>query len=180
MYIQDALNKTGIVTPDYINSKKESYAKLFDGILYWYSVKRDEYYLPVTLQGINNINWQPYHPKEEIRPSEAGELWKYNNVKYMTMVKSVSIAENLFMKSKYDCFCAIAGSIEVIHNQNGWERLHPPVNDEEVNETLVFKDVEWSRYRDECIAPMLATGLPDSLINKPRMTMTLTIPKENS
>lgn len=171
MNIQDALKETEIVIPDYVNSKKESYAKLFDGILYWYNVEKDEYTLPVTLQGINNINWQPYHPKEEIRPSEAGELWSHPNGNYFM---TYHVEDELYCRNKHGIESLIADSL----NLDKWKRLHPPVNDEEV---IVIEGVRWAS--EDGFAVPSGRGKDRnfhwcSLIDKPPMTMTLTIPKE--
>jgi len=53
MKIQDALKETEIVTPDYVNSKKESHAKLFDGILYWYEDKIGELFIAIRKDNNN-------------------------------------------------------------------------------------------------------------------------------
>lgn len=177
MNIQDALKETGKAEKGYSDAiyVKESE----EGVLYWFGKKSGAEMNGVSFRNIMADDWQPYHPKEEIRPSEAGELWQYNGVEYVTMTESVSISDKLFMKSKYDHYCKIEGSIEIIHNQNGWKRLHPPVNDEEV---IVSEEVTW-HSEDGWVFPRRKTGTVfgfSQLLNKPPMTMTLTIPKEKS
>ena len=47
-----------------------------DGILYWFNRLTGMKMLAVKLEGIGRNDWISYHPKEEIKPKEAGELWK--------------------------------------------------------------------------------------------------------
>ena len=134
MNIKDALKETGRVKKGKTNECSSWqagfswYAERQGYDLVWVN-KVGKVECKVSYLDIIKDSWIPYHPVEQIVPKNAGELWKYNGVEYMTMVKSVHVEEKLFMKSKYDCFCAIEGSIEVIHNQNGWTRIHPPVKE---------------------------------------------------
>ena len=178
MEIHDALKETEIATPDYVNSKKESHAKLFDGILYWYDVKKDEYLLPVTLQGINNINWQPYPEVKEIRPKNSDEVWINNHGRCMVLGWGKGELWGYFSDGG-KCTVLDEGSLAV-HGKNGWERIHPKVEDDSVDE-MKFEAVTWGKCDCGFNYPMGGRGSfqnNDKLLNKKPMGMILKIPKE--
>ena len=129
----------------------------------------------------NGISFCPYcggkikehHPKEEIRPSEAGELWENEDffcLTYKDRNSDITVREQ---DGDFFMVRSIVGD-KVIHGQNGWTRLCPPVNDGEV---IVIEGVTWER-RDGWCVPLGVDGVEVDMINKPPMTMTLTIPRE--
>ena len=123
-------------------------------------------------------DWQPYHPKEEIRPSEAGELWEIRGMKCFTVrqVSGLELIDEL----------GVSLIIEnTIHEKYGCARLLPPVSD---GEEIVIEGVRWLEIKDPFGTGKSLRVTPDtlgssyhvfeSLLNKPPMTMTLTMPKE--
>ena len=182
MNIQEALKETEIVTPDHINDIKNLYAKLFDGILYWYDVKRDEYFLPVTLQDINNANWRTYHEVEEIRPEKAGELWKNNlNDEYYhtTVPLPLGMGGGLALFSCYG-----RTDRENIFHGEDWTRLSPPVEDNSV-ERVEIEGVVWLHKKDCQGKHVEYSGVDDPKPNNFKdipvdvpMKMILEIPKD--
>lgn len=118
--------------------------------------------------------------EEAIIPKESGELWQLDDgeeIMNYFLFRSQSIEKQLTFKSASGFCNGKEPSDKIIHNQNGWTRLHPPVEDEKV-ERIVIEGVEW--FEDD------GTGVvfPDAgeyewkgLLNK-TMTMIL-IPKED-
>ena len=124
MNIQDALKETGKGQ----GNLKDMYVELNDDeVLCWYDISGNCVEEPVSLSIILDDDWQPYCPVEEIRPEKAGELWEHNNIKFMTMVPSVHKDSKMYLKSKFDVKHFMDN---VIHNQNGWTRLYPPVKEQ--------------------------------------------------
>ena len=73
MNIQDALKNTGKAKRPLSN---DYYAAIDEeDVLRWYGQDVHNKANEVQLSGVLADDWQPYHPKEEIMPSEAGELW---------------------------------------------------------------------------------------------------------
>jgi hypothetical protein len=147
MRIDEALKETGIVTPDYINIKKHSFAKLLDGVLYWHDIKEGNCSFPVSLHDINNIKWQPYHEVKEIRPEKAGELWvsreNEKDTPFFTTESGEAFPVNnhLVIRNRSGLSLDIKGCFEdrkIIHGKNGWTLIYSP--DKEVMKRI--KDLE--------------------------------------
>lgn len=128
----------------------------------------------------------------EIRPSEAGELWIFTDeggsVPFFTTEAGpvFPVNNHLVIRNRSGLAMEIKtlGLGEIIHNQNGWKRLHPPVNDGEV---IVIEGVYgWQQVGETTHSTEHKVSIPKSYdpiaglleINKP-MTMTLTIPNKD-
>ena len=138
MNIQDALKETGkarkIVDTD-------NYAKLdTTDRLYWHGIDDDCKNSPVQMVSILADNWQPYHPVEQIVPREAGELWESDAGLLCFIVEN---GGGLKARSQSDTLWEKEGGTfsRLIHNQNGWTRIHPPVKEDV--EDIVTEGVEW-------------------------------------
>ena len=102
----------------------------------WYDAKTDHLARDVTGKEALRTDWIVYHPKEEIRPKEAGELWEFKNNmvqdNYLTIFAKGGSAIWLIK----DTYTHIV-SEKVTHGGNGWTRLHPPVPDDSVEEIVI-------------------------------------------
>lgn len=72
------------------------------------------------------------HTEEEIRPSEAGELWEKNDTIYSSGIQG---SGHMFLVGieggQWGCFIQNQRTLEfVINNKNGWKRIRPPVHKE--------------------------------------------------
>ena len=123
MNIQEALKETGKTQRE---TDINSYAKLDSGILYFYNSETNEQGSPASLWGIQQNNWQPYHLQKEIVPTEAGELWENKSGNYGHTFKHPS--GKIYFTDNKDTIYA-KELIHVIHNQNDWTRIHPPVEE---------------------------------------------------
>jgi hypothetical protein len=172
MNIQDALKETG---RSYDSANKDSYyvEEGKDGILYWYTLNGTKE-RAVSLDHIHASWWQPYRPIEEIRPSESGELWSHPNGNYFMTYHA---GDELYCRNKHGIESLIADCL----NLDKWKRLCPPVNDGEV---IVIEGVTW-QLQGQLTGIMPHGKYPGDegwtdLLDKPPMTMTLTIPKEKA
>jgi hypothetical protein len=148
------------------------------GILRW----ADEDTL-VTLKDIMRGDWQPYPDKKEIRAEKAGELWALRGVYHHTIGDSKNGYDVIKMVFKDGSFIAEHGPY---HNQNGWKRIHPPVEDESV-ERIDLSDLDFTHYLpEEYYATVhingesgLTRSLADILVSKKGgQKMILEIPKD--
>ena len=117
MNIQEAMKGTGKARIQY------GYVMLNNSVLVWYYNVHNKQQGAVSLEDILRDDWQSYHPIEEIRPKEAGELWLLgDNGYHMTTNR-----QNASFVNVYGVYVGLSG---VIHNQNGWTRLCPEVPNE--------------------------------------------------
>ena len=177
MNIQDALKETGKA---YDINDDGNYAALDSyGILRWYAmVNSNSEIAAAELEEILEIDWQSYHPKEEIRPSEENELWEpslgaqfitreYDDQLYFVTPMILDKTRTISHLCAESC-------------TNEWKRLHPPVNDEEViviEADNVILEGRYGGHQTIITKNGKAWEMPERCKNKP-MTMTLTIPKE--
>lgn len=174
MNIKDALKETGKAR------KKSNYAEYATLIkderiaserefLVWEGSEDDH----VHYTDIMADDWQPYSQNEEIRPSEAGELWAYKKHDYYHTY--LDIDDCVQFRGQY--YHKLKDYPDMIHGVGSWTRLYPPVND---GEEIVIEGVTWKKAGDQTlIYPAAVTNFEFSdLLDKPRMTMTLTMPKE--
>ena len=126
----------------------------------------------------------------EIRPEKAGELWAIRDTSIFTY-KDV-YGDSLELKFIYadgsgKSYIAGHANEQIRHNKNGWTRLYPLVEDENI-ERIEIEGVEWfdgrltksGRYGPLVIYP--ETGLSRAkeleFVNGPPMKMILEIPKD--
>jgi hypothetical protein len=181
MDIKKALEETGKAIGPYEDAK--CYAKISpDGPLQWFYFEDDKPACDVGFSRIMKDEWQPYHPKEGIRPEDAGELWAFNARLCFTIEKNGEIyrvwqnghdSPNLL-----EINLAYCGSTKgIIHNQNGWKRLSPVVEEEDI-ERIVIEEVKWCKSHG-VIFPAADTDEDwEDLIGKRRWKMVLERPKE--
>jgi hypothetical protein len=130
MYIQEALKETGKAKCGGNNgcaSWQEGYtwyAKRDGTFLRWFDQDGNPRCEITYFDIINHTDWLPYHPVEQIVPKEAGELWALNKYVYHHTVS------NGYGKITMVCYSNSKDTSEVIHNQNGWTRIHPPVKED--------------------------------------------------
>ncbi len=137
MNIQDALKETGKAI---WQNKPTEYVAWKDGDIFAYSIGDNEETDRLKFNELLIGDWRPYQPKEEIMPSEAGELWEHKGGSFPWAIYQ-RMDERLGAiycgnKQTEPPFCMS----ELAHNQNGWKRLHPPVNDGEVIDMFVVGD----------------------------------------
>lgn len=86
-------------------------------------------------------DWQPYNPKPQIVPSDAGELWKHDHDEFVYMTAQ---SENGLWLFPSECgllkFELSKSGENIIHNQNDWQRVFPLVPDDNVEE-IIIEDV---------------------------------------
>jgi hypothetical protein len=144
--------------------------------MYWYNLQ-DEQIGPVAYCLLKGNDWESYHKAKEIRPENAGELWQFredNEDKYVVMYTSPN---SLYLTN---VFTRLTKEIsQVIHNQNGWKRLFPVVEEEDI-ERIVIEGVQWRNHRIGLMYPIGGACAPKlkRLDDKPPMKMILEIPKE--
>jgi hypothetical protein len=89
-------------------------------------------------------DWQPYHDKKVIRPEEAGELWACDGLGMCFVYYDKSLDLHLKWRDGAEQRVAVTN---IAHNQNGWTRLYPPVEDDSV-ERVEFEYVECTKERE--------------------------------
>ena len=164
-----------------------------DGILYWFNRLTGKKMLAVKLEVIGRNDWLPYHPKEEIRPKEAGELWKNKYGQFFAIGEDAMGLYVCWLDKPHpgpqereldrDTAC-------MLHGKNGWERVFPVVEDAEGThrdsdtKTIIIKDVKWvkdnyptySTYHPELTGLTIAEH--EDLLTEEPMTLTLTMKKK--
>lgn len=175
MFAQEALRETGKATQEDLYFNYVATDK--DGVLHYYGIKDNSKGMPLSLTAIMKYDFKPYHPKEEIRPKEAGELWRHDDGNYAHTSKGE------------DCVWLYADNcppirlpaifMNIIHNQNGWKRIHPHVPDDNMEE-IVIEGVRWYEDGDGDLMPSGKILIPRIFQNKPPMTMTLRYKKESN
>lgn len=124
MNIQDALKETGKAD----DSRDSDLYVAIDtgGILFWFYKSNDIVHTPVSLKNIQERDWQPYNPKPQIVPSEAGELWEDNGEYWHTDYIQGILS---FIGATRTLFVECANGKKLLSNLT---RLYPPVpNDNE-------------------------------------------------
>lgn len=175
MDIKSALEPTGMAALPY----NLAYAQVtIDKCLHWFDGDKDVG--EVLYYQLIRDDWRPYLKQEEIRPREAGELWKNESGEWAHTDERFDygpMKRKLFFIRR-DSMSKVEDIKIVIHNQNGWQRIYPPVEDKE---TVVIEGVEF-KNSDEGIV-LWEASFPlnissDILFNKPSMTMKLSWDKE--
>lgn len=189
MNIKDALKETGKATGLHLPFAETWFVAIDDEDFLWLYNDIGAPIQRVPLREILRSDWQPYHDKKYIRPEKPGELWERQGEKFFIF----------FDNDKYVCLCLVDESgdkfstvdamsyAEVIHNQNGWTRLYPPVEDENV-ERIEIEGVEWEQIMTlsggRAIVPYWPIDgysyVKKSWLDKPSMKMILEIPKEDA
>lgn len=189
MNIQDALKDTGKAKL----GKSNGWASHQEG--YTWHAERDGKFLrwfdeegnprcEISYFDIINIGWEPHYEKEVIRPEKAGEVWE-DSCGNLWLTSNPSEKGLRFMSATGDNswfdFPSLRWHKDVVHNQNGWTRPYPPVEDEKV-ERIVIEGVEWFGVHNKTYPEYYEERKDgfkfESLQNKPPMTMILEIPKE--
>lgn len=124
MKIRDALKETGKA-----ELGGEAYAAKGsdENILYYYNKKTNKQMHPVGYKIILNNDWQPYHEVKEIRPENAGELWKHEDGYYAHTEKSHGVLHFVYF--------GLTKRIEDVDITN-WTRCFPEVEEDVVEEIL--------------------------------------------
>ena len=134
MNIQDALKETGVAT-------------VGNWIINWNSL--DGYFQNTHPDGkiekftfgkhdIQRDDWLPYREENEIRPEKAGELWVHDRGgSFYTYEGNYGNINTIHISG-----CAMPK--DFIHGKNGWKRVFPSVEDENV-ERIEIEDVSWKR-----------------------------------
>jgi hypothetical protein len=142
--IKKALKKTGKAVR---TKKPDYYAQMNDeGQLLWHDIlyPDDTYFVQVS--AILADNWVSYPIEKEIRPEKAGELWEHREEKisFFIFKKNPNTVDKNIMDETgiTDDFENL--SSEVIHNKNGWKRLFPVVEEEDIERI----EVRHSGYRN--------------------------------
>ena len=126
MRIDEALQKTGKADATVLNSY---YVKVSDaGNLVWYCKKTNEAYNLVRFEVMIELNWQPYYSESQIRPEKAGELWRYEESGEMVFT-FLNLPTSSLLLQWEDGDIEDVEQRDVIHNQNGWTRLYPAVDE---------------------------------------------------
>lgn len=128
-------------------------------------------------------DWQPYNPTPQIVPEKAGELWEERletrgNVVWCTLRVKGGLKFLATDDGSGDVLGTRVYHKEIIHNQNGWERVFPEVKDEV--ERIEIDGVRWYEAEGNGATPgsSQAPGWR-KFINRPPMKMILEIPKED-
>jgi len=138
MNIIEALKETGMArwrrdTSAYIKPVFRNGAEY----LVWHDSETDIEQGDLSWQAHFDETYVPYHKEPEIRPKEAGEVWKNKRDKFIYMTKMGERYEGLLMiPSEKDLFSSNPAK-EVIHGQNGWERLFSPVQDNDIERVSI-------------------------------------------
>ena len=193
MNIQEALKETGKAEFEGFNETYHhvgSHNDRPDGKLRWFDIRNVCLAGEVVLSDLLSNYWQPYHPKEEIRPELVAEVWErkegnttvftHDSVKGLILVNETG-GEAIFGNAPWHKL--------MIHGENGWTRLRPSVPDDSVEE-IVIEGVTWDTHYQgfakigtfpkNMDIPVERNAYFDKFTSKPPMTMKLTIPKENA
>jgi hypothetical protein len=181
MNILDALEETGKAC---VEGKFDEYCATenADGPLEWRRRIDGTFVCHVGLACILHSVWIPYHEEKEIRPEKAGELWEHEKGGSFFVHRAKPDSHILEVTFYYGGREKIQEQ-EVIHGENGWTRLYPPVENENV-ERIEVEDVAW---RSDGNGPVYVYPIEagstfflnhSNLLRKPRMKMILEIPKD--
>ena len=125
MKIEDALKENGKAT--YPMWDKDAFVHIV------HSEFIDHDGNPYYCSHLLDNNWEPYHP--EIRPKEAGELWRHGTFLYFVARISGSSLEFISGGGQ-----SVTGIFEAVHGKDGLTRIFPPV--EEILPDEEFDDDE--------------------------------------
>ena len=90
--------------------------------IFWSPINKQ--FSPYNFPVILDNDWQPYHEKPEIRPENAGELWRGKSEAFLMT----------FYSFERDELCFITGN-GIVHkcssfsDYSEWARLYPPVEE---------------------------------------------------
>jgi hypothetical protein len=173
MEIKKALEETGKA---YVLGGRYYAKENAKEVLEWRSIHDDSFGGTVSLRDIFELRWQPYPIEKEIRPEKAGELWRNGRGHFYHTVNDIHAEKEIVrMIGRHD---RGVPSTETIHNQNGWQRIHPPVEDDSI-ERIVVEGVTWKTQSDGWVTPLQCGrgGILHSLVGKPAMKLIAEIPK---
>lgn len=188
MNIQEALKETGKATYD----GASAHLQWRNCDLWWVDNDTGKWLEKASHKDLFEFWFIPYHDKKEIRPEKAGELWEHHKfgIACILLKNSKLIGTWVHEHGNTNPVSCISTSSDIIHNQNGWTRLYPPVEDENM-ERIEFENVSWDIINNKDIpvqerpAPYLENyeiGCPaewgkisEIVENKPPMKMILEI-----
>lgn len=161
------------------------------GIPCWYDKETANYKRELTGKEALRKDFELYNAKPQIVPSEAGELWVEDmgkggalNRKFFTSKKTGrigSVGDLTLTCCSGDI--SIYGKRDwqksIVHNQNGWERVFPVVQDDSVEE-IVIENVMFQPGGGIVSCNEKSIGSLKSLFGRNIKTMKLYIPKEKA
>ena len=147
MDIKSALEPTGKAVQ---NNNSMYYLAWRGGDLFHYEigVKNGEALRRLSVKELFNNDWQPYREKPEIRPEKAGELWEYEGSKTFIYRNR---SDGLLHVIRDQGGTNPVSYSNMIHGQNGWTRLYPPVPDENVEDIFCECGCK-EKHADWCFA----------------------------
>lgn len=183
MDIQEALKETEQTET---KAQRSWYVKKNEEDQYfWYIKDTDEVVRELRVSEALGYIWQPYHDKKEIRPEKVGEHWANEHGKHLFAYK---MKYHVHWIDESGEVIDIKLHKDIIHCQNGWTRIYPPVEDENI-ERIEFENVIWGKSETwpHKSIPKLIKGpghtnwgeISDATTSKPPGKMTLEWPKEN-
>ena len=152
--------------------------------LVWCDEKGTEQLGDIDYLSIISNDWQPYHEVKEIRPEDEREVWinkKYSSVHVLITGWTELGGGKLVFRNADGHVAPIEP--EAIHGKNGWERIHPLPEGENV-ERIEFDNIRWDLsdcwqkkpmpYVEGDASNIKDWGvIRDAIKNKPPMKMTL-------
>ena len=189
MEIKKALEATGKAS----KGDNEAHVELINSIngvkeLMWVCEGVDEAELGYVQYGdIITDDWRPYHDKKEIRP-EIGDIWEIEDGSSGFIHGSFQYADERDFEDMYITFTTgFKNSIKIpmVHGENGWKRIHPPVEDDSI-ERVVIENCAFLKHEGKNITVVFPTstggqfnnGSFEKYTGKKPMEMILKIPKE--
>lgn len=184
MNIQDALKSTGRAVL-ILDGEKVEYVKWFNDTLWWVNIRSGACDREVRHLDILEGDWEPYHEVEEIRPEKVGELWQRDGeINHRCVTYEGIVGLNVIWWGG----TANTNRVDkdMIHNKNGWKRVWPNVEDENV-ERIEIEGVKWEEIQSLSGTQIVTlfwteqgfSHIKRQWLNKSPMKMTLEIPKDN-
>ena len=131
MDIKKALEPTGKA---YRESDPVFHVALDDsGALMIYKNEGNKLIGPEMLSYVLGNDYLPYHDKKEIRPEKAGELWEFGRNLFFIIQQN----QTLFLMSAFGTRSECSTRTDIIHNQDGWKRLRPVVEEEDIERVVI-------------------------------------------
>ena len=129
MNIEEVLNETGKAQNESnLCNGETGYIAWHGDVLYWFDRKSGIRRHQVTHKEIFD-SYQPYHEEKEIRPENAGELWKNNvNINWFIRWVGSSRCKGFQAVSEQGVCCDVKG-LDMVHGK-GWTRLFPPIEED--------------------------------------------------
>lgn len=121
----------------------------------------------ISIHHILADDWQPYHEVKEIRPENAGELWKFNQYSWFTYFDKNEQNEEVLMGicndgdiSQIDKNDKVYKSINPIHGKDGWKRLFPKPEDDSNEIDQGKSALAWMRKQAQELDPSVDDDEP--------------------